>query len=289
MYKEKIMKTLIKLTPLALAVSALCISTGAMAREVPLDSTNKFDKTIKKDFNDNSRIEYFNDVSVEIDKVIDVSKTGNVNAEVTFKGVDIPVESFAQALLDNKQININNWDKSTDVTNDSEIELNGNTGNVGANSAAGDFNQQKNEVGIAVSDNPDVNQWLDAETFTYQDYQLNTQENTNVTNIADIRVTGGSGNIGANSAAGTGNQQSNALAVAVGTAVLAEATGYIKQQNDNNQVTNNFVDNESFLSVSGFAGNVGANVAAGVGNQQANSVSISVSRQGIGVNSIINP
>ncbi len=283
------MKTIAKLSPIALAVAAICMSTGAIARDVPLDSTNKFDKTITKDFSENDRIEYFNDVSVEIDKAIDVTKTGDIKADVTFKGEDIPIASFTQVLLDNKQININNWDKSTDVTNDAEIELIGNNGNVGANAAAGDYNQQKNEVGIAVSDNPDENQWLDAETFTYQDYQLNTTEYKNVTNIADTVIDGGSGNIGSNSAAGTGNQQSNALAVAVGIAVLAEATGYIKQQNDNNQVTNDFVDNEAFLSVSNFAGNVGANVAAGVGNQQANSVSIAVSRQGIGVNSIINP
>jgi len=282
------MKTIAKLSPIALAVAALCMSTGAVARDVDLTGTNTFDKTITKDFIENDRIEYFNDVSVEIDKSIDVSKTGNVNAELNARG-EIVIESFAQALLDNKQININNWDKNTDGNNDAEIELNGNNGNVGANAAAGNFNQQKNEVGIAVSDSPDEAQWLDAETFTYQDYQLNTVEYETVTNIADIRVDGGSGNIGANSAAGTGNQQSNALAIAVGTAVLAEATGYIKQQNDNNQVTNNLVDNEAFMTIANFAGNVGANVASGVGNQQANSVSISVSRQGIGVNGIINP
>lgn len=281
------MKTLAKLTPIALAVAALCVSTGAAARDVNIDQTGKFDKTINKNLDDNARIEYFNDVSVEIDKAIDVTKTGNVQADVTFKGEDIPVESFAQALLDNKQLNINNWDKNTEGTNDVDIELNNNSGNVGANAAAGNYNQQKNEVAIAVSDNPDVNQWLDAESFTYQDYEFNTTEYTTYTNTADIIVNGGSGNIGANSAAGTGNQQSNALAVAVGVAVLAEATGYIKQQNDNNNVTNNFVNNDAFLNVSGFSGNVGANVAAGVGNQQANSLNVSVSRQGITLGSII--
>ncbi len=281
------MKTLTKLSPIALAVAALCISTGAVARDVTLGGENNFNKNINKNLEDNAKIEYFNDVSVEIDKAIDVTKTGDVLSVITFKGEDIPIASFTQSLLDNKQLNINNWDKNTEVTNDAEIELIGNTGNVGANAAAGDYNQQKNEVAIAVSDAPDTNQWLDAEVFTYQDYEFNTQENTDVTNIADIVINGGSGNIGANSAAGTGNQQSNALAIAVGVAVLAEATGYIKQQNDNNTVTNNFVDNEAFLSVSNFSGNVGANVAAGVGNQQANSVSISVSRTGIGVNEIL--
>ncbi|MCK5192142.1 MAG: hypothetical protein KAR12_19050, partial [Methylococcales bacterium] len=110
-----------------------------------------------------------------------------------------------------------------------------------------------------------------------------------VTNISDVRVDGGAGNIGANSAAGSGNQQSNALSVAVADAVLAEATGYIKQQNDNNNVMNDFVDNEAFITVANYNGNAGVNAAAGVGNQQANSVSVSVSRQGVSGNGIFQP
>jgi hypothetical protein len=287
MYKEKTMKTIAKLTPIALMVSAL-VSTGAMADPANLEQGSTFNKTADKTFTDDAQIFYFNDVSVEIDKSIDVSKTGNVKADINFTG-EVVIQSFTQALLDNKQININNMDTSIDTDNDSEIKLDGTVGNVGANAAAGNYNQQKNDVAIAVSDSPDVFQWLDAETFTYQDTEHNSTKYETVTNIADTVITGGNGNIGSNSAAGTGNEQSNALAAAVGVGILAEATGYIKQQADNNDVTNNFVENEAFLQVSNFTGNLGSNVAAGVNNQQANSLSISVSRQGIGVGSIIAP
>ncbi len=282
------MKTIAKLSPIALMVSAL-LSTGAIADPANLDQKSTFNKTADKTFTDDAQIFYFNDVSVEIDKSIDVSKTGNVKADITFKGEDIKIESFTQALLDNKQININNMDTSIDTDNDSEIKLDGTVGNVGANAAAGNYNQQKNDVAIAVSDSKDVFQWLDAETFTYQDTEHNSTKYETVSNIADTVITGGNGNIGSNSAAGTGNEQSNALAAAVGIGILAEATGYIKQQVDNNDVSNNFVENEAFLQVSNFTGNLGSNVAAGVNNQQANSLSISVSRQGIGVGSIIAP
>lgn len=282
------MKTIAKLTPIALMVSAL-LSTGAIADPANLEQKSNFNKTADKTFTDDAQIFYFNDVSVEIDKSIDVSKTGNVKADVTFKGEDIKIESFTQALLDNKQININNMDTSNDTGNDSKIKLDGTVGNVGANATAGNYNQQKNDVAIAVSDSQDVFQWLDAETFTYQDTEHNSTKYETVRNIADTVITGGNGNIGSNSAAGTGNEQSNALAAAVGIGVLAEATGYIKQQVDNNDVSNNFVENEAFLQVSNFTGNLGSNVAAGVNNQQANSLSISVSRQGINVGGILAP
>ncbi len=283
------MKTIAKLSPLALVISALCASTVATAEPSNLDQTSTFTKVSNKTLNEDDQIFYFNDASVEIDKIIDVTKTGLVESDVSFEGVDIEVQSFTQALLDNKQINMNNMDFSTETTNDAEINLINTTGNVGANTAAGDFNQQKNEVAIAVSDSPDVFQWIDAETFTYQDNEHQDVNYDVVMNVSDIIIEGGTGNIGANAASGTSNQQSNALAAAVGVAVLAEATGYIKQDNDNSNVTNFLVDNEAFLTVSDFVGNVGANVASGVGNQQANSLSVSVSRQGVGVGSIIAP
>ena len=282
------MKTIAKLSPIALAVSALCISTGAIARDVNLEQFGNFNKEITKSLTDTAVINYANNADVAIKKYIEVNKVGNVTANLRVEG-DIFVDSFTQALLDDKQINLNNWDMNTEVTNDAEIELNGNTGNIGANAAAGNYNQQKNEVAVAVSDGQSVFGWADAEAFTYQDYEFNTTENINVTNIADVRVDGGAGNIGANSAAGSGNQQSNALSVAVADAVLAEATGYIKQQNDNNNVMNDFVDNEAFITVANYNGNAGVNAAAGVGNQQANSVSVSVSRQGVSGNGIFQP
>jgi hypothetical protein len=91
----------------------------------------------------------------------------------------------------------------------------------------------------------------------------------------------GSGNIGVNAAAGAFNQQQNMLSVAVASeASLSQANAGVLQNafwSDTTVVdTNNHVGT---INVTG-SGNIGVNAAAGVGNQQHNSLTIAASAAG---------
>ena len=92
----------------------------------------------------------------------------------------------------------------------------------------------------------------------------------------------GSGNIGANAAAGSLNQQANLMTLAVANdATLAEANAGLIQA-----TTSSFVEQQdsinsvSGLTIAGASGNIGVNMAAGVGNQQLNSLTIAASQGG---------
>lgn len=98
--------------------------------------------------------------------------------------------------------------------------VNGNSGNVGANVAAGDFNQQKNNTTLAVGPGKvsiaaaDISQVSTGNRFLNESagsgYGANpVLNNSTVTNS----VNGNVGNVGFNSAAGAGNQQSNSLSI----------------------------------------------------------------------------
>lgn len=99
------------------------------------------------------------------------------------------------------------------------------------------------------------------------------------------------GNLGANVASGTGNQQDNAAAItsSAGKAwfVLSEAD--IFQQSQHNNFVNQGTQNNASLknSANDSSGNVGVNVAAGQGNQQKNNLTIVVA-DGTSVASVAN-
>ena len=185
------------------------------------------------------------------------------------------------------------------------LSVTGVTGNVGANFAAGYQNQQENIAALATSNfDPGATEagevdtvggWAEASTMALQAlednfYGPNSEfirgEDDDYTDYRDRnRVAGGtvngSGNIGVNAAAGAFNQQQNLLSVAVASeASLAEATSGVFQNaywNDTTVVdTNNYVGT---IAITG-SGNIGVNAAAGVGNQQHNSLTIAASSAG---------
>ena len=99
-------------------------------------------------------------------------------------------------------------------------------------------------------------------------------------------ATGASGNVGVNVAAGSGNQQDNASAIANAASNssqdnsfvfgTAEATADVTQYSDNNRV-NNFGSTASAVmggSGNGGSGNMGINIAGGDLNQQKNTMAI---------------
>jgi len=104
-------------------------------------------------------------------------------------------------------------------------------------------------------------------------------ENTDIDN--SVTVTGAlstaDGNLGLNAAAGAFNIQKNALVIASVTGGhLAEATSGVMQHSEKNTSVVEDVSNavNFAASLTGASGNIGVNIAAGVGNLQLNTLTI---------------
>jgi len=109
-----------------------------------------------------------------------------------------------------------------------------------------------------------------------------TENSAEMTDSAE----GSSGNVGVNVAAGNGNQQDNAAAIANAQSEssvdntfvfgTAEATARVTQYSNNNKVNNWSTQNSAVMSgsASGANGNVGINIAGGDLNQQKNTMAI---------------
>ncbi|NBF02043.1 heme utilization protein [Pseudomonas sp. Fl5BN2] len=124
-----------------------------------------------------------------------------------------------------------------------------------------------------------------AAVLDVQNSNTNVVKNQGTLNSAKIdgSLNGSNGNMGANTAAGDGNQQDNAAALATadetfifGSAVAASSA---TQVNNNNYVKNSSTQNNAVLNNSGNngSGNIGMNVTAGDFNQQKNNLAIAVS------------
>ncbi|MFS2201131.1 heme utilization protein [Pseudomonas sp. Pseusp3] len=193
--------------------------------------------------------------------------------------------------------------------NDAEIDnsLNNSNGNMGANVAAGNGNQQDNAAALATADEAFIFGSAVTVSSATQKSTGNTARNHSNTNNTTLNNAGnsGSGNIGINVTTGDFNQQKNNLAIAVSGGRVAVAAAAANQSTSGLKVTNNartdFVpvgvlglsgittqqvmtpegwrppvtNNASITgSMNSFSGNGGANVSSGVGNQQSNSLSI---------------
>lgn len=253
------------------------------------------------------------DNSIDTSLATDVSFDSNVSldGDVDVSG-DIDVDAAAVAVSDSKQITTGEmviFDERVDdgtpteaeleafLTNDADAGDVDADGNVGVNAAAGYFNTQANISTIAVAsggDDDDVNGDDDtggmaqASTTGHQDLTATYygpenddpggQDPFEDTNTATTGSIDGDGNIGVNSAAGAFNQQQNIMTLAVASdSALASASAGVMQYNAGNVVIlNDSVNTADAGSVSG-AGNIHVNVAAGVGNQQHNSLTVAAS------------
>jgi len=104
-------------------------------------------------------------------------------------------------------------------------------------------------------------------------------ENTDVDNSVNVSgaLSAADGNLGLNAASGAFNIQKNALVIASVTGGhLAEATsGVLQHSEQNNSVVEDVTNNVLFSSsLDGASGNIGVNLAAGVGNLQLNTLTI---------------
>ena len=150
--------------------------------------------------------------------------------------------------------------------------------------------------------------WVYGDVFAYGDIRVSSesgalvdQDQTTFANgsagdgdndafASDNALRGASGNIGANIAAGVGNAQANdvALSSVDGNRVFASAMVFNSQWTYGNGATDNgSADNQLFYDASvsdnvlaSASGNIGLNVAAGVGNAQSNALAASVNSSG---------
>ena len=261
----------------------------------------------------------------------------------------LSIDSAASAYVGDTQDSSGNSVLNQGTKNTAEVDnsLNGSDGNMGANVAGGDGNQQDNAAALATADESFIFGSATATSYAYQYNTDNYVKNRSTQNNATLNNAGnnGSGNIGMNVTAGNFNQQKNNLAIAVsgGRVATASADAYqsttgldVDNKADRTHVINTLTDtttssgsfkahgtgtieedgwdhrrhdddkfkftavgtfdlssvtthqvltpdgwknpvvnNASMTnSMNGFSGNGGANVSAGVGNQQSNSLSI---------------
>ncbi|MGE7989929.1 heme utilization protein [Pseudomonas sp. NPDC089554] len=265
--------------------------------------------------------------------------------------VQLMVTAGSAATVLDTQANSGNRVLNQGTRNDAKMDnsANGSQGNLGANIAAGDGNQQDNVAAIATADESFIFGSAVAMSQATQSNVGNTVKNLSTSNNANLTgsANNSSGNIGINVTAGDFNQQKNNLAIAVSGGRVAAATGAANQAVTGLSVNNKadrtysketltstfvaaghyqgngwgYVEDESSRdrhgkvdkdplkfheegtfglagvasyqvltptgwrnpvtntanmtnSLNGVSGNVGANVSAGSGNQQTNSLSI---------------
>ena len=169
-----------------------------------------------------------------------------------------------------KDASVHDGDGNTAVVNSNAFEWA--TGNVGANVASGDGNQQANSMYIDQGHTG----------FSLFSGTVQLQQENDVKDSGDQRASvsgqafyGAKGNIGLNVAAGNLNQQSNAAAILNRDQLNGLVAGALQAANDGDYCNSD--DNHAAITGNAFAhaaGNIGVNVAGGNGNQQANSLVI---------------
>ena len=201
------------------------------------------------------------------------------------------VDALANANVNDVQANLSNSltviDPSRAIVRDSVKNI---SGNAGVNNAAGFFNQQANHAVIASTATTNkkggarANIMLEQKNignrFRFGDPENRIHGNDMTATVIDS-VKNINGNAGVNNASGAGNQQNNALSLAsAGAAVLASASAGAMQINQTTHVTSYLplnVDATVRNSVKNISGNVGVNNAAGLANQQINTLSVAAS------------
>ncbi len=143
-------------------------------------------------------------------------------------------DAGAMASIDNEQHMGGNWVNNEGTENTATVSgsLNDTSGNVGANVAAGDMNQQANEAVIAVADEKFLFGTAVSSISVTQHGGGNDVHNYSTQNTATMSDTGNgsSGNIGLNMTAGNFNQQKNAMAISVSAGRKAAASTSVTQE-----------------------------------------------------------
>ena len=252
-----------------------------------------------------SDVSFSNDIAVSSETNSTFDRDTDVDVDIDADG-DIDVDAAAIALSDSKQVITDNevvFDEPTEADPDSTADNTADAGaidvdgNAGVNVAAGYYNSQSNIGTIAVAtgggDEDDVGTdedeggaamantvTMQSLTDTYYGPENDDAENDpySDTNTASVTSVDGDGNIGVNSAAGAFNMQQNIMTLAVATdSALADASAAVVQTASANTVVINDSTNDASVGTVDGSGNIGVNIAAGVGNLQHNSLTVAAS------------
>ena len=180
---------------------------------------------------------------------VSLRKDLSLSSDIAFTGAptiggDIPIDSAAIAVIDNRQSITGNQASNTLVTNDASIsgDVAANAaGNLGFNVAAGDNNAQDNAAALSAADASFSFGMADAEVFVNQHGSGNSTVNAGVSNAASLSgnaFSGAAGNIGVNVASGNNNEQKNALSASVATSAYAQSSISSNQTSSGNTVSN---------------------------------------------------
>ncbi|RQR58648.1 cell wall anchor protein [Burkholderia sp. Bp9125] len=162
------------------------------------------------------------------------------------------------------------------------------TGNLGVNIAEGISNAQSNDVALASVDVGNVfgnaqifSSQASAGAATVNNFKLNAS-------VGDGSLSAVQGNVGVNVASGIGNVQNNSLAGAVTTVNASQVNTVAMVATDDNtqsaaaQASGRFEGNALLgaNTLRGSSGNIGVNIAGGIGNLQHNGLAIAALNNG---------
>lgn len=157
-----------------------------------------------------------------------------------YKDPRIPAGATASVIdtQDSYDNNVTNMGTKNNATIDNSLK--GASGNVGANVAAGDMNQQANAAALATADEHFIFGSAEASTDVTQNNHNNNAWNFSNANKASLTdsANNASGNMGINMAAGNFNQQKNDMAAAVSGGREASASSGASQTSTGNTVLN---------------------------------------------------
>ncbi|HCP55081.1 MULTISPECIES: hypothetical protein [Pseudomonas] len=152
-------------------------------------------------------------------------------------------ETGASATVEDSQLIQNNKVNNEGTENTATVDDVGQSasGNVGVNVVAGTNNQQANAAALASADAQFIFGTAEASTNVTQNLKNNSVKNYSNPSAASLTgsLNGASGNVGANVAAGTYNQQKNDMAAAVSAGAFSTASSSATQSIKGN-TTNNY-------------------------------------------------
>ncbi|WP_312936043.1 heme utilization protein [Pseudomonas sp.] len=205
---------------------------------------------------------------------------GSGNQQDNVAAIATADESFifgsAVALSTATQLNSGNNVLNRSASNNASLSnsANGSSGNIGVNVSAGDFNQQKNNLAIAVSGGRVAVAAAGAnQTVQGLNVENRADRSQEVTTLTNATTTTGTYKGTSSGTVDAGYYKMPVQLKEQGTIDLAGSNSYqvLTPTGWRNPVTNTASLNNS---LNGVSGNVGANVSAGSGNQQSNSLSI---------------
>ena len=308
------MKTPKILSPLAVVIAAALASSGAYAFNFGSDADASITDSQDVNYNTVNNQMTVNNAKVKDGSITDVSGNASVNgvagdnnqqanaAALASADASFVFGSNANATIDVNQNGNNNLLNNVSVPNTASLNgsLYNTSGNIGVNIAAGNYNQQKNDMAAAVaggsaSASAGVSQTLSGNTTNNAaqialgevakkvnvelsgTYEGNSKQSNNVypevwVGGSDPDHPGGGTQIGHIDFDNEGENPGKFKFREEGDITLSGSVTSINTViTEIVPVTNNATLSNALYSVSG---NVGVNIAAGGGNQQANALSI---------------